>query len=419
MPLTLAAVLDICKRHGLEIRWFDGDGRKPSGALVRSRFEAPGTVLINKRLKNQEERLKYELAFFVGHKILHNGDGVYFSDQRRAHHRSGYFDIDGGNGSAGCAIRVARLRVQLFLQVRFFAHAFLPAGSSCAKRTDVSACRKLGVTPALVMRRMTAVSPYRHWHFFDAYAPGYLRAVLIAATHSALPWGNMSLVSASMSPLGGVSVAPTESPAGAAPAKAEVADLCDAGWQARKAVLLPLFAHARRARRTACAFRRRRFGTRARCSRVRRREHSSGGRRFVPPRRRRRQNPDRGGRQHSRCIPSAQYRLDHRCARFAGERHLSPQRRLPAAIHMQRAALNGSGCRSQSPRPPDSCLCPDLADHSHPPPSRCYRRSIAIFLRSSGDRVVLKKGGASSDGRGVGRIGEKSSSTASSLCAAC
>src|ERR1700683_2224828 len=76
MPLTLAAVLDICKGHGLEIRWFDGDGRKPSGALVRSRFEAPGTVLINKRLKNQEERLKYELAFFVGHKILHNGDGA-------------------------------------------------------------------------------------------------------------------------------------------------------------------------------------------------------------------------------------------------------------------------------------------------------------------------------------------------------
>ncbi len=76
MPLTLDTLLEICKSHGLEIRWFDGDGRKPSGALVRSRFEAPGTVLINERLRSQEERLKYELAFFVGHKILHNGDGV-------------------------------------------------------------------------------------------------------------------------------------------------------------------------------------------------------------------------------------------------------------------------------------------------------------------------------------------------------
>ena len=59
---------------------------------------------------------------------------------------------------------------------------------------NVSACQKLGVTPALVMRRMTAVSPYRHWHFFDAYAPGYLRAVY-RGNGIPLPWGNMSLVS--------------------------------------------------------------------------------------------------------------------------------------------------------------------------------------------------------------------------------
>src|ERR1700735_836043 len=76
MPLTLDAVMAICKQHSLEVRWFDGDGRKPGGALVRSRFEAPGTVFVNKRLRSQEERLKYELAFFIGHKILHNGDGA-------------------------------------------------------------------------------------------------------------------------------------------------------------------------------------------------------------------------------------------------------------------------------------------------------------------------------------------------------
>src|SRR5271154_3832816 len=35
MPLNLDAVMAICKQHGLEIRWFDGDARKPSGALVR------------------------------------------------------------------------------------------------------------------------------------------------------------------------------------------------------------------------------------------------------------------------------------------------------------------------------------------------------------------------------------------------
>jgi hypothetical protein len=44
------------------------------------------------------------------------------------------------------------------------------------------------------MRRMTAVSPYRHWHFFDAYPPGFLRAVY-RGNGIPLPWGNMSLVS--------------------------------------------------------------------------------------------------------------------------------------------------------------------------------------------------------------------------------
>src|SRR6201992_3234306 len=38
MPITVEAVIAICKQHGLEIKWFDGEGRKPSGALVRSRF---------------------------------------------------------------------------------------------------------------------------------------------------------------------------------------------------------------------------------------------------------------------------------------------------------------------------------------------------------------------------------------------
>src|SRR5712664_1481815 len=45
LPLTLDALLAICKRHGLQIKWFDdesGGGLPPGGALIRSRFEAPG-----------------------------------------------------------------------------------------------------------------------------------------------------------------------------------------------------------------------------------------------------------------------------------------------------------------------------------------------------------------------------------------
>ena len=41
------------------------------------------------------------------------------------------------------------------------------------------------------MRRMTKVSPYPYWHFFDAYPPGYLRAVY-RGNGIPLPWGNMA-----------------------------------------------------------------------------------------------------------------------------------------------------------------------------------------------------------------------------------
>ena len=193
MPLTLDAVMAICKQHGLEIKWFDGDGRKPSGALVRSRFEAPGTVLINKRLRGQEERLKYELAFFIGHKILHNGDGMI-----SPHSAAQSGDGDRRAPPAAWARRMCCMPGGISNAV------FLPGALLCPRipfrrflireAHSVTACHKVGVTPALVMRRMTAVSPYRHWHFFDAYPPGYLRAVY-RGNGIPLPWGNMSLVS--------------------------------------------------------------------------------------------------------------------------------------------------------------------------------------------------------------------------------
>jgi transcriptional regulator with XRE-family HTH domain len=192
MPLTLDAVLEMCERHGLLIKWFDGDGRKPGGALVRSRFEPPGTIYINKRLRNQQERLKYELAFFIGHKILHNGDGAI------SPHSSASAGDAESPGSAGMGAQDVLYAWRDF-ECSFFAGALLcprlPFRRFLIREAHrVTACHKLGVTPALVMRRMTAVSPYRHWHFFDAYAPGYLRAVY-RGNGIPLPWGNMSLVS--------------------------------------------------------------------------------------------------------------------------------------------------------------------------------------------------------------------------------
>jgi transcriptional regulator with XRE-family HTH domain len=206
MPLTLDALMSICKHHGLQVKWFDGGAggaargteaagvaRNTSNALVRARFEAPGTVLVNKRLRNQEERLKYELAFFIGHRILHNGDGA-ISPHSAMH--SG--DAETSNSTAGMGAQDVLYAWRDF-ECSFFAGALLcprvPFRRFLMREAhSVSAGRKLGVTPALVMRRMTAVSPYRHWHFFDAYPPGYLRAVY-RGNGIPLPWGNMSLVS--------------------------------------------------------------------------------------------------------------------------------------------------------------------------------------------------------------------------------
>jgi transcriptional regulator with XRE-family HTH domain len=193
MPLSVADILEICREQGLEVRWFDGDTARPGDALVRARFEAPGTVWLNKRLLGMEERLKYDLAFFIGHKILHNGDGLV-----SPHSATQSREVEPAPSAGGMGAQDVLYAWRDF-ECSFFAGALLcprlPFRRFLIREAhSVSAGAKLGVTPALIMRRMTAVSPYRHWHFFDAYPPGFLRAVY-RANGIPLPWGNMSLVS--------------------------------------------------------------------------------------------------------------------------------------------------------------------------------------------------------------------------------
>ncbi len=198
MPLTLAALMGTCKRHALQVRWFDDEPAvaetgKPPGVMIRSRFAAPDTVLVNSRLRTQEERLKYELAFFIGHKVLHNGDGAIYP-----HSSMPSGETEMSTSAAGMGAQDVLYAWRDF-ECSFFAGALLcpriPFRRFLTREAhSVSAGRRLGVTPAVVMRRMTAVSPYRHWHFFDAYPPGYLRAVY-RGNGIPLPWGNMSLVS--------------------------------------------------------------------------------------------------------------------------------------------------------------------------------------------------------------------------------
>jgi len=193
MPLSLDDVLEIVRHAGLTIRWFDDDRPQSPRRLLRARFEAPGTILINRKLRAQPERLRYTLAFFAGHKILHNGDGVI-----PPHSAAGVGADDlPREAIPGMGAQDVLLAWRDF-ECSAFAGALLcpkqPFRQFLAREShDMRACAKLGITQAVMMRRMTSVSPYRHWHFFDGYAPGYLRAVY-RGNGIPLPWGNMSRV---------------------------------------------------------------------------------------------------------------------------------------------------------------------------------------------------------------------------------
>jgi transcriptional regulator with XRE-family HTH domain len=191
MPLSVQDLTAICKKLGLQVRWFE-DPAKTSRAMVRSKFEAPNTVWINKRLKAQEPRLKYELAFFAGHRIMHNGDGLV------SPHEATWNEVaEAAEGGPSMGPQDVLYAWRDFECSSFAAALMCPRAPFrrflIREAHSVEAGSRLGVTSAVMMRRMTSVSPYRHWHFFDAYPPGFLRAVY-RANGIPLPWGNMSVV---------------------------------------------------------------------------------------------------------------------------------------------------------------------------------------------------------------------------------
>jgi transcriptional regulator with XRE-family HTH domain len=81
-PLGADDLVALATRHGLAIRWFE---RKPVLArdkdeevrsVMRSFFEAPRTIHLNKALQADPARLRFDLASHVGHMVLHGGDGL-------------------------------------------------------------------------------------------------------------------------------------------------------------------------------------------------------------------------------------------------------------------------------------------------------------------------------------------------------
>jgi transcriptional regulator with XRE-family HTH domain len=202
LPLSVDDLIGMAKHHGLQLRWFERrsvlvrDNDQEVRSTVRSFFEAPNTVYLNQALRANPARLKFDLATHIGHKVLHGGDGM-----KSPHATGGEM---GGSPESGS--ETAGLRAQDVLHAwRDFECSFFAGALLCPKipfrrflaRNQYRiepATRLLQLTPAVVMRRMTKVSPYPYWHFFDAYPPGYLRAVY-RGNGIPLPWGNMAQVS--------------------------------------------------------------------------------------------------------------------------------------------------------------------------------------------------------------------------------
>jgi transcriptional regulator with XRE-family HTH domain len=200
-PLSVGDLTRLCRRHGLELRWFDRkpvlarDNDREVRSMLRSFFEPPGIVYLNRSLRDDPARLKFDLASHIAHRVLHGGDGM-----KSAHATGGELagSPQGADpGSAGMNSQDV-LHAWRDFECSFFAGALLcpkiPFRRFLAReRHRIEACEKVELTPAVIMRRMTKVSPYPYWHFFDAYPPGYLRAVY-RGNGIPLPWGNMAQV---------------------------------------------------------------------------------------------------------------------------------------------------------------------------------------------------------------------------------
>ncbi len=198
MPLSVEDLLAICKQLGLEIKWFD---RAPDiiadaddrgfKTLMRSFFEAPGKLYINQRLQKSTARLKYDLATHIGHTILHGRDGL-----RSVSAVGGNtFDAKSWSSQAQTVDAKDILHAWRDFECSFFAGALLcpkvPSRQFLSRNAySLKSAQLLDVTTAVLLRRMTAVSPYPHWHYFDAYPPGKLRAVY-RGNGIPLPWGNL------------------------------------------------------------------------------------------------------------------------------------------------------------------------------------------------------------------------------------
>ncbi|MFC3032856.1 DUF3612 domain-containing protein [Pseudoalteromonas fenneropenaei] len=194
--LSVEDLITLLQKQGFQLRWFDernmlglDNARLRVGSVVTSYFVPPATVYVNKLLKLNPSRLKYDLAVHIGHGVLHHSDGVQC------------VLTTGGLGMEAEREEPVEPNAQDILNAwRDFESSFFAGALLCPKVPyrqvlerhgyELDVHQQLGISASVAMRRMTVVSPYPHWHYFDAYQPGKLKAVY-RGNGIPLPWGNM------------------------------------------------------------------------------------------------------------------------------------------------------------------------------------------------------------------------------------
>ena len=200
-PLSIRDILDLYKKVGLKVKYFDrppfvteNDSGHKIRTLFRSFFEPPHTVVLNRQLEQEPRRMKYDLSAYLGHKVLHNGDGLVSS------HATGGELGGSPQPDSQSDDKVSQsdiLYAWRNFECSFFAGALLcprlPFRHYLAREAHhIHAFEKIDITAGVYMRRMTSVSPYKYWHYFDAFQPGFLRAVY-RGNGIPMPWGNMRM----------------------------------------------------------------------------------------------------------------------------------------------------------------------------------------------------------------------------------
>ena len=202
LPLNTADLLEIVKTMGMTIQWFaktpeavKSELHNERAAIVTSFYSPPNTLYVNQALKQRPLRFKYDLAVHIGHCILHDKDT--FKNVLIAGHGQASTLLEDDNDINPSA----NINPQDILHAwRDFECSFFAGALLCPKVPfrhlldrqgyEINTAQLVEVSEAVAMRRMTAVSPYPHWHYFDAYTPGKLKAVY-RGNGIPLPWGNM------------------------------------------------------------------------------------------------------------------------------------------------------------------------------------------------------------------------------------